>query len=95
MAHEMEPSLSQIAHLGSFAIEFLDVVFAEVAHPKSVSLADDGGREHFCDGDQRDLIPSPPGPASRPLDARFYFFQPVSKHVSNSIIGADGGRMVR
>ena len=50
----METGVGKAGHFGSFGIELLDVVFAEIPQAELVCLANGGGGEDFGDGQQQD-----------------------------------------
>jgi hypothetical protein len=71
----METGAGQIGHGGSFGIELLDVVFAEIAEAELVCLANGGGGKDFGDGEQQDGGGVAVGAAGGAGDALAYYQQ--------------------
>ena len=53
-ANEVKTGAGEIGDFGVLALEFLDIVLAEVAQAEGVSIADGGGRKFFRYGEERD-----------------------------------------
>jgi hypothetical protein len=73
MADEMVAGASAIGQLRVFSFELLQVVFAEVAQPERVGVANRSGREFLGDGYQLDVGTLASGACRSLYDARLNF----------------------
>ncbi len=67
MADEVEAGAGESGQSRGFVLEFLDVVFAEIAQAEPVSFGDDGGGKFFRDRQEPDVF----GAAARAMGGDF------------------------
>ena len=63
---QVKAGFGQMPDGGVFGLEFLDIVFAELAQPGLIGFDEGFGREDLGDGDERDLFAAPSCPPAGP-----------------------------
>src|SRR6185369_2984603 len=86
MPDQMISRSGEIPHFRIFPLEFLQIVFSEIAHAKAIGFLNRRGGKNLRHREQRDLLRRPAGARRRARDAGLHLLEPASEIQSRQFL---------